>query len=380
MSILNLRVNEILREVAEDSTTSIGSDVRELSEGETPEVPIVHPLESEEEVEEVKDKIPEDEVEESKEEIEEEVEEVPELLDTHPFERPTIKQLTETYPDISKKFPSLKDMYFREAEYTKLFPTIDDAKEANENNDAFVATRDSVINGDGTKFISAIKEVSEKNLERFAANILPSLFKIHPAAFWRSANPLVEEVARAMFQKGVKEENESLQNAAKYLSDYFFGSTDIAEGKKTTIIKDEIDPKLEEDRTKFENERHTAFRGTIESDTKTQLLKLIDSKDPKSGKSRLDPDGEFSIFIKTTIIDRIIADLGNQLQADTNHIRYMDSLWKKAVSSGRTDTDKARIVSAYLARAKSLIPTLRSKYVSEARGSSERHATVKKEK
>lgn len=379
-------LRDILMDVAGDEvTTSIGADVAELSEGEieetqseTEEQP---PLdEPEVEVPEEQD-VEELEVEEEEEaEIESEEEEQPESLDLHPFDRPTIKQLNEIYPDLFKKFPSLREMYFREAEYSKLFPTVDDAREANENNTAFNSIREDIFNGNGSKFFNAIKEVGEGNLEKFSSHLLPVLYQVHPQSFWRAANPLVEDIARNMFNKGVKDNNEDLQNAAKYLADYFFGSTEIAEGKKTSIVKDEVDPKLSEERTKFENEKETAFRGSIERDVRGKLLSMIEGKDPKTGKSRLDPDEVFSSFIKSTIIEHIITDLGSQLTSDKNHIRFMDSLWDKSRRNGRTDADKARIISAYLARAKSLIPTLRSKYVSEALGRSERSASVKRHK
>jgi hypothetical protein len=371
-----------LREVAEDSTTSVSADLAELSEGEV-DAPIVHPPDAGEEGEQIEEEEEEQagEVEEEEtEETQEEAEEVPEL-DTHPFERPSLKSVEEAFPGLLKKFPSLRDMYFREAEYSKIFPTIDDAKEANENNTAFNSIRDDVFNGNGSKFFTAIKEVEPKNLERFSQTILSTLFQTHPQAFWNAANPLVEDIARNMFAKGTKEGNESLQNAARYLSDYFFGNTEIAEGKKTSIVKIEgPDPKINEEREKFENERHTAFRGGIETSVRSNLVKLIEGVDPKTGKSRLDPDGIFSPFIKNTILDKVIEDLGAQLTADKDHIRFMDSLWAKAKRNGRTDEDKARIMSAYLARAKSLIPTLRSKYVSEALGQNARVASGNKKR
>src|SRR6266478_5507266 len=100
------QLRETLMEVAEDATTSIGNDLAELSEGETPEVQALP--EVPEETEEV-----EGEVEEVIEEVEE-TEEVPENLETtHPFDRPSIKQLEEAYPGLMKKFPALRDMYFR---------------------------------------------------------------------------------------------------------------------------------------------------------------------------------------------------------------------------------------------------------------------------
>lgn len=367
-----------MADLTETSTTSIGDDVRELDE-ETEKDPLVeHP----EDVE-VEDEEPEESgnIEDTEEETEEESEEAPPAdLDTHPFARPSLKSVEEKFPGFFKQFPAMRDMYFREAEYSKLFPTVDDAKEANENNIAFNDVRDSVFNGNGSKFFSAIKEVSEKDLEKFSTNILGTLFQVHPQSFWRAANPLVEDIARNMYNKGVKENNESLQNAARYLSDYFFGNVDVAEGKKTSIVKIEENNEVKQEREKFDNEKGTAFRGTIETDIRSQLVSLIEGSDPKTGKARLDPDNVFSKFIKTTIIDRIIEDLGTQLKSDKDHIRFMDSLWEKSKRNGRTDADKSRIISSYLARAKSLIPSLRSKYVSEALGQKTRVSSEKKGK
>jgi hypothetical protein len=365
-------------DIDNDSTTSISNDVEELSQEEELEV---KPPEIEDKENELEEEVEEESEGSSEKSEEEEVETPPEDLDSHPFARPSIKSVEEKFPGFFKSFPQLRDMYFREAEYSKLFPTIDDAKEANENNTAFNSIKESVFQGNGSKFFSAIKEVSEKDLEKFSTTVLSTLFQVHPQSFWRAANPLVEDIARNMFEKGKKEGNESLQNSAKYLSEYFFGNTDIAEGKKTSIIKIEgQDPEVVKEREKFENEKHTAFRGSIETDIRKQVVDLIETKDLKTGKSRLDPDGVFSNFIRTTIVDRIIEDLGTQLTSDKDHIRFMDSLWDKSKRNGRTEADKARIITAYLARAKSLIPSLRSKYVSEALGQKTRVASGKKEK
>jgi|ERR1041385_300842 hypothetical protein len=362
-----------MAEILEDSTTSISSDVEELGQVEAPEV---------------EEEAPEKEIEPHEEpalqpdekEDEKDSEEPPEDLVSHPFERPSLKQVEEAFPGLLKKFPSLRDMYFREAEYSRVFPTIEDAKEASENNEAFNSIRESVFDGNGEKFFSAIKEVDPKSLEKFATNVLPTLFQTHAPAFWRAANPLVEDIARNMFEKGKKENNESMQNAARYLSDYFFGNTEIAEGKKTSIVKIEDDSAIKQERERFDNERGAAFRTSVETDVRSELVKLIEGKDSQTGKAKLDPDSVFSPFIKNTIIDRVIADLGQQLSSDRDHIKFMDSLWSSAKRNGRTDKDKSRILSAYLARAKSLIPSLRSKYVSEALGQRTRSASEAKRK
>lgn len=360
-----------MAEILEDSTTSIGDDLRELNNDTEVETP---------EEEEITEEKPEDFIEEEEEEEEESKEEELEPeISTHPFDRPSLKSVEEKFPGLLKAFPALRDMYFREAEYSKLFPTVEDAKEADENNTAFNSIRESIFNGNGSQLFSAIKEVGEKDLEKFSTTLLPTLFQTHPKAFWRAANPLVEDIAKNMFNKGKKEGNESLQNAALYLSDYFFGNTEIAEGKKTSIEKIEDNTEVNKEREKFDNEKGTAFRTSVETDVRSQLVKLIEGHDPKTGKARLDPDSVFSDFIKNTIIDRVISDLGTQLTSDKDHIKFMDSLWASSKRNGRTDKDKARIISAYLARAKSLIPSLRGKYVSEALGQKTRVASKKKD-
>ena len=371
-------------DIANDSTTSVSDDLRELSEG-SEELEVKHPVKTElkeetEESEEAEEETDQDRDKTEEVDETEEVEEKPQDLDSHPFTRPSLKAITEKFPDFFKAFPAMRDMYFREAEYSKVFPTIDDAREASENNTAFNEIRESVFEGNGNKFFSAIKEVSEKDLEKFSMTVLSTLHSVHPKAFWTAANPLVEDIAKNMFAKGIKDGNESLQNAARYLSDYFFGNTEIAEGKKTSIVKIEDNNEVKQEREKFDNEKLTAFRSGVETDLRSQLVKAIEGKDPKTEKSRLDPDEVFSNFIRTTIVDRIIEDLGTQLTSDKDHIRYMESLWHKAKQNGRTDADKARILSAYLARAKSLIPSLRSKYVSEALGQKTRISSGKKEK
>jgi hypothetical protein len=368
--------SEILNEVMEDATTSVGADLAELSEG-ADDLGEVRPIEQDDEVEVESEDEPEvDRPEEVDEE--EEVEETHEIKDLHPFERPSIKTINEKFPDLFKTFPSLKDMYFREAEYSRIFPTIDDAKEAGENSEAFTNIKSDIFTGDGSKFLTAVKEVDEKGLERFGGGVLNTLFKVHPTAFWRAANPFIESVSQSMFTKGVKEKDESMQNAARYLSDYFLGDVAFAEGKKTTVVKEpEGQSEVAKEREAFDNEKGTAFRSTVENDIKIDIFKTIEGKDPKTGKSKLEG---FSPFIRATIIDRILNDIGTQLTADKDHIKFMDSLWNKSKMNGRTEADKARIISAYLARAKSLIPSLRSKYISEANGDRSRVSAERKAK
>jgi len=84
------------------------------------------------------EEVPEEKEEEKKEEEkkeeakEEEEEEEEEELELGP-RRPSFKEIKEKYPDFFKTFPELREAFFRESEYTKIFPTVEDAKEALED-------------------------------------------------------------------------------------------------------------------------------------------------------------------------------------------------------------------------------------------------------
>jgi len=67
--------------------------------------------------------------------------------------------------------------------------------------------------------------------------------------------------------------------------------------------------------------------------------------------------------------DEIFKSVNSQLNADKVHMRNMDSLWKQA-SKSLTSANKTSIINAYLARAKQIIPSVKSKMLSEARGAS----------
>jgi hypothetical protein len=358
-------------EGVDGSTSNINQDLSELNDESTqldePEEEEEIPIDEEEPSEEEEDQESEDERSESEE-----------AANVHPFDRPSLRTINEAFPELFKKFPAMRDMYFREAEYSKLFPTVEDAKEANENNAAFTSIKDDIFNGDGSKFMSAINSVDPRGLEKFATGFLPSLTKTNMNAFWKAANPLIEDVSRAMFNKGKMSGDENLANAGLHLSQFFFGKTEFAEGKASSrVMEDQGETEVAKEKREWEDRKHLEFRSSLETDLRSQLDEIVIGEDPRTGKSKLDPDDLLSPFIKQTIVDHVVQDIGAALAGDTAHMRYMDSLWSRAKSNGRRQTDKEKIINAYLNRARSMAPALRSKYVSEALGRRARAAGEK---
>jgi hypothetical protein len=364
-------------DVEDNATTNVSEDLNYLAEGETavPEKPVaekkVAPVkETEEKVEdeeEIPGEIEDEEVEE--EEDEEKAEEAEEIKDLAPHERPTFKDLTKAYPDIFKKFPTLRDMYFREQAYSQVFPSLDDAKEAASNNEVLTTMRDSLFSGDIGKVLTAVKDSDPKAMDSIAGNIMKQIYDISPDLHWKAATPLLENVIRSFYKDGKKNGNENMMNAAEHLSNYLFGDDTgaVAKGEKTFVKTVEKNTEVEDERKKFNQEKDTSFRIGIVDEIGKGLKSLVLSTD-KNGNLRLDPDGVFSKFIKDTITDKVMNEVDRLMTDDKTHMAYMNSLWEKARKAGHTGDWNARLKDAYLARAKSLVPQVRAKFVSEALG------------
>jgi hypothetical protein len=314
---------------------------------------------------------------ETDDEVEEEIlegDEAPKLDDfTH--QRPPVADIKKAYPDIFKKFPSLEHMYFREKEFSELFPTVDDAREASESAEAFSSIRNSVLSGNNEPLIEAIKDTGTKELNKFASNFLPQLFKVDRDAHWTATAPILQSAVRGLFSKGVKEKDENLQHSARYMAEYLFGEdgAEVAEGKKSIVSAPTTSEESEDvkavrlERQALKTERFDSFVQDTSTDLVSQITSIVIGKDAE-GKTKLDPDELMSPLIRKYVMKEIREELDRQLAADPDHIRLMKSLWKKAEDSGYSKDSKTKILSAYLARAKSLVPAIRAKAVSEATG------------
>lgn len=334
------------------------------------------PLEDEEETieevkeeEEKKEKPEEEEGEEEKKEgeEEEELEEEKEPVKI-PFDRPTMKEIKEKYPDFFKDFPQVREAIFREAEFTKFFPTVDDAQEAFKDNQAYVVLRDSVLKGDVKPLLDSISEVGDKELSTFAKSFLPVLHKSNNDLYSEVVTPLLENVTRALYNTG----NEESKKAALELSKFLFNTDEVAKGSKT-FVKGEakVDPETVRERRKLAREKYESFYGTtlIEIDGALNSLILRD----------LDPNKVFNKYQKMQMLRDIKERVDKQLSADEGHMAVMNSRWSRAEKDGFSGAAKDKIVAAYLARAKSLIPSVRDKVRSSMLGTKEKAGERKRE-
>ena len=342
-------------EISPESETLVDPDVELLEEGIDPETGL-----TEEAEEEITEEEPEVEVEDKK------IEEVKD--DKFNLSRPTVTDINKAFPDFFKKFPDIKNMMFREKEFTMLFPTVEIAKDAAEAAEALSDFRGDLFEGTGEKFTKALDEAGE--LDKFSTNFLTNLQKSNKDAYWNAVTPTLQNMVRAVWREGVKRNDDNLKLSAENVSIYLFDTAEVAQGKKSAIVeKQPEDPKIKAERADMQREKFNTFRIDVLQECNKGAASQLD----------LDKFKQLTPKMKTILAREIITEVDNTIAKDEAHMKFVNSLWKRTQQSGYTNEIKSRIISAYLERAKSLVPSIRRRLLTEALGNTPSEAKRKLE-
>jgi hypothetical protein len=334
-------------QVLEDVTEPIKEDKEE----EKPNV-------KEDEVEDKIEEGDEDKVED-KEEVAEPKDEakITEIRAGHP--RPTVKDITAKYPNFFKDFPDIRHAIFREKEYTAIYPTVDDAKEAQSNSTDFSNFRDMLQTGTPEKFdefLSGVKQGGPQMLGNMAVNFLPSLYKADRDMYFKVTTPVADSLLKNAYKAAKQSGNENLANAALHIAQWALGDARYASGELKTDqpkVESAAADSFSKERDAFYMERYNETQRSVGSEARTKIKAEI--------KKGLDPNGVFNDFMTDTLVDKIWAEIGQELEKDPQHMGAMNSLWKHAKNAGFAGDWKNRILSAYLSGARAQMPAIRAR-------------------
>ena len=278
--------------------------------------------------------------------------------------RPTYNAISRKFPEFFKTFPELKEMIGREAEYAKRFPTVELADEALDKSNEFDQISDHLADGNIRGLLDTVASVSETSLTSVVDKFLPSLMQRDQALYLRAITPSLAQFVAQFFKHGTEKGDKNIQNAALIASEWIFDTEDYATGKKRYPNPQEAerDPeriKLNNEREQFLGTKLNDLRGTVVQTAETKLYSKID--EGLKGLSNLND------FTKNTIREKIYNEIGARLQADKTHMKLMDGIWGRARREQYdAPTWKPRLVTAYLARALALVPSVRAKVVGQA--------------
>lgn len=334
-----------------DETPEVKVEGEDSDEEEEEGKEIVDDTEEEEEEEEKKDDSDDDEDKESEKE---------ELT----LARVDYGAIKEKYPSFFKDFPELKHAFFREQQFTEIFPTIEDAKRAAERELAYEEITSAVIEGDVSKFLNELESENKDGLKTFAQNFLPALQKNSKELFYDVIGPTVQGFVRNVYGHGVKEKDDNIQNAAKIVHKILFGGgyDDIEreDGRLDDRRETKKEDPVDKDKQNYFAEKYKTLYADVTNACYTQLDSEISKglEDLKKAKPGLHK------IIAKDIKERILSEMDK----DAAYLGRMQGLWKREQRSGFNGTLKSSLTTAFIAKAKTLVPKYRSEVRREVLG------------
>jgi len=292
-------------------------------------------------------------------EDEEDKEEKPEDLDLQ-FNTPVSrKKILEKYPNLFKDFPYLETAYFREKEYTELFPTLEDAREVVDKAKTLEKFEGDLANGDISTILSSVKENDKDSYFKIVDDYLPALYKADQGAYFHVIGNVMRTTIAGMVQEGKRINNDALAEAAAILNQFIFGNTEYTAPQRISKPGDNTErAKLEQERQQYAQERFET--------TRDDLTTRVDNTIKNTIFQHIDPRSTMTEYVKKTAVKDAMDALDTAISADTRFKAILDKLWEKAAQSNYNRNTVEEIRKAYLSKAKTLLPEIIKRTRNEA--------------
>lgn len=266
---------------------------------------------------------------------------------------PRKKEILAAYPDIFKKFPAIEAAIYRDRQFTELFPTPADAQESVDKAVAFDNLKQSIFeSGKSKEILGSIKDEDPEVFKQVVDNLLVDLHEVDKEAYFHVIGTVASDLIYKMVQLAKSKNNESVGIAAQILNQVVFGTDEYVPAQKLAkqLQKDDSVAKEREElnRTKFDD-----AITDVSSRTDNLILKGIDAM--------IDKEGAMTPYVKKIAVKEAFDECHALIAKDKAFITVMNGMWKRAVANGLQKDGLDKIKSAYLSKAKTVLPKLITK-------------------
>lgn len=288
--------------------------------------------------------------------------------------RTSIKDVKKEFPGIFKKFPELKAAFYRDAQFSQVHGSPEEAAIASQKAENYDLLESSLVSGSPELLMKELSENNPKAFKEVATNWLPQLRAIDDKLYIQATEPVLEELIFLAFKHGEKTGDKNLSMSARHLANFVFANGgDIPD--LSSRVKKESNPAEEQLKTERAAWAETRFR---EADG--EIFQRVTKSLEQTIRQNLDPSGAMTERMKSSIVKDVINELNSQLIKDPIHARRMSGLWKRASTDSYSRQSKESIVTTYLSGARPLIRELRNRIRAEYLGSSSKRKVGADEK
>lgn len=331
-------------------------DILDLTDKSGKKTPVKADKEKPETGEETPEETPETEPEEEEDalaeleaELQEPSEEQLELVT--PVRR---KEILTKYPQLFKDFPYLEKAYYREQQFTELFPTIGDAKEAQEAVTTLNNFEAEVMQGKTDTILKSVKETSPQAFNKIVDNYLMALKEADEGAYYHVLSNISKNTVIAMVREARASKNEALESAATILNQFLFGTTDF---KAPTNLSKEENPQDKTRETEVQRKEQEFNRRQFET-SRGELNERVNTTITNSIKNHIDPKNTMTEFVKNAAIREVTEGLQRLVSKDARFTSLVDKMWEAHFKDGFSTKSKDRIRQAFLSKAQTVLPAL----------------------
>lgn len=277
---------------------------------------------------------------------------------------PRRKEILKAFPDLFKKFPAIEKSIYREQQYTELFPSIADAREAAARLDTFKAVEEDLFSGNINNILSHVKKTDEKAFNKITGRFLQTIAALDKDAYLGGVNQILRHAVKGAFDSGKSlggEEGEQLQIAARLINRFLFNSTEIKDPPNMAVVEDKPDPReleISKRERSFNEQQLDNARKSVSSRAVSQIQTAINKY--------IDPKDIMTPYVKSKAMSDALAEVDRELTTDKRFRAGLDQLWTKAAKDGYSQDSLARIHKALLNRARTVLPDAIRKVRGEA--------------
>lgn len=288
-------------------------------------------------------------------ELEQELKE-PEEEELELQEVPRRKEILAKYPDIFKDFPGVERAIYREQKYSEILPTIEDARAAVDKANVLDEYEKEIMGGSTESLLASVRDNNKEAFAKVIDNYLPTLYKVDQHSYYHTIGNVIKHTIISMVRDGKEQNDENLSQAAAVLNQYIFNTSQFTHPQK--LSREELVDDGSKEREEEVNKRERDFLERQFDSAKTDLGTRVDNILKASVDKAIDPNSSMTDYVKRTATREVLEGLEDLVSRDTRFRAIYDKLWERAFESDFDRESMDRIKSAYLSKAKTLLPIL----------------------
>lgn len=266
------------------------------------------------------------------------------------------------YPTLFKDFPQLEKAYYKAQQFAEVVPTLEDAKEAVSKAQQFDNFERHIFTGNIDEILKVVKQNDQRVYSQIVDNYLPNLAKVDPQAYYHILGNVFRNAVVSMTQEAKKQNNESLEEAATLLNQFIFGNSEITSPQP---FSKPVNPEINEAERRIQERERKFVEGrfnTVHEDLNSRVNNILKS----TITEHIDPKQSMTEYVRKTAIKDTLESTQDIIAQDTQFRKSLDNLWRKAFDSDFSRKSVDAIRSAYLAKARAVLPDIIKKTRIEA--------------